>query len=140
MRWTPAQVLASSMLGGPLAGFLLLGLQAQAGADGRLVGASSRVHVTLGIVAQLVLLLAGVFAQDGFPRGGLAAAGVVVPWSLARQAAASGEPDAGAGPETRGGPLGWGRVLGLGVACGIATIVVGVGLSVLSTIVRLSRG
>ena len=86
----------------------------------------------IGAAAQLVLLLAGVYAPDGFPRGGLAAAGVVVPWSLARQAAAA----PGAGRETV--PLGWVRVLALGGACGLATILAGVSLSVLGRLVALS--
>ena len=134
MRWNPAQVLASSMLGGPLAGFMLLALQARVSADGRCAGASARGHLTIGAVAQVLLLLAGVYAPEGFPRGGLAAAGVVVPWSLARQAAAA--PTAGRDAL----PLGWLRVLALGVACGLATILAGVSLSVMGRLIALSRG
>ena len=133
MRWNPAQVLVSSVLGGPLAGFMLLAMQARVAPEGRCAGASARAHLTMGALAQLVVLLAGVFAPDGFPRGGVAAAGVVVPWSLARQVAA---PQAGAG----GTPLGWTRVIALGVACGLTTILAGVSLSVLSAIVAHARG
>ena len=133
MRWNPAQVLVSSMLGGPLAGFMLLAVQARVSPEGRCAGATARAHLTMGALAQLLLLLVGVFAPEGFPRGGLAAAGVVVPWSLARQVAA---PQAGAG----GTPLGWTRVIALGVACGLTTILAGVSLSVLGRLVALSGG
>ena len=132
MRWTPAQVLVSSMLGGPLAGFMLLAMQARATVDGRCSGATARAHLTMGAIAQGVLLLVGLFAPEGFPRGGIAAAGIVVPWSLARRATAV----PGAGRRA----LGWMRVLALGAACGFATILAGVSLSVLGRLLVLSRG
>jgi hypothetical protein len=129
MRWTPAQVLVSSMLGGPLAGFLLLALQARTPVGTPPLRVSAWVWVLVGGVMQLAVVLLGVFAPAGTPVGGITAAGVVVPWSFARQVAAGGAPEER--QQRTSSPLGWGRTLALGVACFVATVMTGICLSVL---------
>jgi hypothetical protein len=132
MRWTPAQVLVSSMLGGPLAGFLLLALQARTPLGTPPVRLSPRVWVLVGAGMQLAVVLLGVFAPDGTPVGGITAAGVVAPWSVARQVAA------GSTPEERdrqtSSRLGWVSTLALGGTCFLATVMTGICLGVIRSL------
>ncbi len=121
-RWSPGQVLLASALGGPLAGCMLLA------ADARVRGTSitapaSRQWLAAGGAFQALLVGLGAFAPEGFPLTGLAAAGVVVPWTMARQLRTRlGEDDA---PRR-----GWGKAVARGVASLVASLVTGLTLDI----------
>jgi hypothetical protein len=138
MRWTPAQVLVASLIcGGPLAGFLLLALQARTAAGTPPMRLRPWAWVAAGVLGQLAIVLLAVLAPDGFPRGGVAAASIALPWAFARQIHAA----VGVAPGSSGSgvPLGWTRVLGLGMACLFVTVVTGLMLSVVVGVVTMAR-
>ncbi len=121
-RWSPGQVLLASALGGPLAGCMLLASDARArGASAQVP--SPRAWLAAGGAFQALLVGLGAFAPEGFPLTGLAAAGVVVPWTMARQLRTRlGEDDA---PRR-----GWGKAVALGAACLVASFVTGLTLDI----------
>jgi hypothetical protein len=99
-------------------------LAADARARGTTLEAPSpRAWLSAGGAFQAVAIGRGAFAPDDFPLTGLAAAGVVVPWTLARQLRTRlGEDDA---PRR-----GWGKPVALGLACLVASLVTGLTLDI----------
>ncbi len=121
-RWSPGQVLLASALGGPLAGCMLLAADARA-RRASTEAPSPRAWLVMGGAFQALLVGLGAFAPEAFPLTGIAAAGVVVPWTMARQLRTRlGEDDAP--------PRGWGKAVALGVACLVATLVTGLTIDV----------
>lgn len=121
-RWSPGQVLLASALGGPLAGCMLLAADARArGAS--IAAPSPQTWLATGGAFQALLVGLGAFAPEEFPLSGVAAAGVVVPWTMARQLRTRlGEDDAP--------PRGSGKAVALGVACLVASLVTGLTIDV----------
>ncbi len=121
-RWSPGQVLLASALGGPLAGCMLLAADARARGSS-IAAPSPQAWLATGGAFQALLVGLGAFAPEGFPLTGLAAAGVVVPWTMTRQIRTRlGEEDAP--------PRGWGKAVALGVACLVASLVTGLTIDV----------